>query len=541
VSEVFDHVRTVRTYARYFDHDADVLRDVLVQTERSLAREVSADVSDQIDREGSRLVRDSAGQARVVLHPRLVVALRRLAEQGIFGIFASTAYGGQELPAAIYFLAVSQIAQADAALALTFLVQGNGIYVIERFGSEEQRSRYLPGLIAGESLVTIAYTEADAGSDAGAIRLRADRDGDVFALHGMKTFVTHGGDANLLITSARTGPQGDGIRGVSTFLVERVGCAVELLSLEDKVALAGSPTATLAYDGVRVSPNEILGEVNKGGEVIFAGVGMTRVSIAAQALGIAKRAFALAAGFARERQQGGCTIIDHDAIRFRLLQMGLAISAMENLICATAQLEAKGEWHVREMSITKTYCAEAAQQVTQRAIGVLGGYGVLRGYEVERCRREVLALPLYGGTTEVQWMIISREIFAVVDGVAKMDYRQRDREQRAALLRRAEKSDQEAIARYAAVEDRFWRDVHDIKDGSAREASVRPVAEMAIALAVCFILLWQGSDPAADEFEQHLVPLGMDQLERAAQKMMQDMSHASARWSAQVALRRLLD
>ena len=512
---LFDIARTVKTYRLHFpDQDADVLEELLTSVDRCLDRVLPPHVSARIDEEGSTLERGPDGQLRVSRHPDLERARQALAELGLFRIFLPEEVGGFGLPLAVYYLAVQLISAHDTSLALIFLVHGNAMYGIHRYGSGAQRRRYLPSLASGEQLATVAFTEPRAGSDAGLIRTRAERDGGHWILTGDKLFITNGGDADLLITTARTGPLSQEIGGVSTFLLEREADGVEVVGLEQKTGLAGSPTAALAYNGLRIPADRLLHTEGKGGVVMFAGVGMTRVNIAAQALGIAKRALAAAVAFAGERVQGGRRILEHDAIQERLAHMVFTVSVMENLICLDSALEERGEWHVLEMSICKYHASEALQPLTTRAIGVLGGYGVCREYVVERCRREAVALPLYGGTSEIQWFIISRELLGALDGSSRVDYRQRGEARCQELARRAGPG-QPLVTRMTEAHGRLWSAAGRVAAAEDPVPLYRPLTELAVAVTVAQVLLWQSTSPLADELDRLLAARAVEELERA--------------------------
>lgn len=509
---IFDIDRTVKTYELYFDEHAEVLRELLRSVAGTLERVLPPSVSRQIDREGSRLVSGKDNVLAVELHPKLDEALQTLCRLGLFRTFLPKTCGGAELPVGLYFLAVQLVSYFDTSLALAFLVHGNASYVIDRYGTVAQKRHYLPMLAGGEKLATVAFTEPNAGSDAGSIQTRAVAQGDDFVLNGNKLFITHGGDADILVTTARTGSTSAKINGVSAFIVERVGDGVQVIGLEEKTGLSGSPTAALSYDDVLIPADRLLGRMNKGGEVMFAGVGMTRVNIGAQALGIAKRAFDAAVDYALEREQGGALIIEHDPIQQRLVDMALMISAMENLIARVSLLEHQSEWHVREMSITKYYCSEALQELTLRAINVFGGYGVSKDYVVEQCRREAAALPLYGGTSEIQWLIISREFLMTVEGTARVDYRERDVELTAALAKRCEGELAGLVEQTAVETERLWQLVETVSTVSDPVPFYRHLAELATSVSVAQVLLWQASSGWAGELEVRLAEVAVERL-----------------------------
>lgn len=518
---IFDIERSVRTFGQYFDdpEQAEVLRELLQSVHGTLERVLPLQAARQIDREGSRLVQ-RGDRLAVERHPLLDGALRELSELGLFRIFLAEEHGGFGLPVAVYYMAVQVISYHDASLALVFLVHGNAMYVIDRYGSEAQRRRYLPDMAAGRRLASVAFSEPLAGSDAGQIRTRAEQSGDGrwYTLRGSKLWITNGGDADLLVTTARTGPLERDIHGVSTFIVEREADGVEVVGLEDKTGQAGSPTAALEYPGVRIPADRLLGELHHGGQVMFAGVGMTRVNIGAQALGIARRALDAAVDFARERHQGGGPIIEHDAIQHRLADITLIIAAMEHLVVHVSSLEHRGEWHVREMSEAKYYCSERLQELTTRAINVFGGYGVSRDHEVERCRREAVTLPLYGGTSEIQWLIISRELLDSLAGSARVDYRQRDARTADALMARAGGDDRLAslVQRWSAARQLLWRLVEQVAGARDPTPYRRHLTELSVELAACRGLLWQATAADAAELELELARVGLDRLDDRA-------------------------
>ena len=540
--QLFDIARTVRTFCLYFgDEHAAVLQELLRSVQRCLTRVLPPEVSRRVDREGSTLNRDEAGRLSVLRHPQLEAARQELAQLGLFRIFLPERDGGFGLPLAVYYLVVQLVSYFDTSVALVFLVHGNAMYAIRRYGTAAQRERHLPALASGQQLATVAFTEPTAGSDAGSIRTHARRCESGWELHGDKLFITHGGDADLLVTTARTGTPEQGIDGVSTFILLPAIDGVELVGLEHKTGLAGSPTAALSYPGLRVPEDRLLGQPGRGGAVMFAGVGMTRVNIGAQALGIAKRAFDAAAEFAGTRQQGGTAIIEHDAIQQRLSQMARIISATENLICHDSLLEQQGRWHVREMSITKYYASEALQQLTSRAINVFGGYGVCQEYEVERCRREAVALPLYGGTSEIQWYIISRELVGSLDGSGQADYRARDERWQTQLEQRC--SDDElgaCIARVRAAGLQLWTAVELVATLEHPAPYYRHLADLATSLMVARVLLWQATAEQAGELERQLGIWATDRLEQRARVAAERIVTGQDRSALKAALRSAL-
>jgi len=543
VRHLFDIERTVRTFRHYFgDEHTDVVRELLVSVARSLDRVLPPEASRAVDREGSNLERGPDGRLVVRRHPHLQAALDELCKLGLFRVFAAEEHGGAGLPLAVFYLVVQLVAYFDTSLALFFLVHGNAMYAIGRFGTADQQARYLPRLAEGELIASVSFTEPSAGSDAGSIHTRAERDGESWVLSGDKLWITNGGDADLLITTARTRPLETGIAGVSAFILEREADGVEVVGLEDKTGLAGSPTAALHYPAIRIPADRLLGELDRGGQVMFAGVGMTRVNIGAQALGIAKRAFDAAVDFATNRVQGGCAIIEHDAIQQRLADMALVIATMEGLICHDSLAEHRGEWHVRGISQTKYYCSEALQELTLRAINVHGGYGCSRDYVVERCRREAVALPLYGGTSEIQWYIIARELLESLAGRGKADYRARDSEMCHELERRcaADGALADLARRTSRVTDELWRAVERVAEMRNMAPFFRHLTELSTALAGAQVLLWQASASDADDFYRELTSVAVDRLEDQAERAGGRIERSVDRAEVRRTVRRLL-
>ena len=491
----FECRQAVETYSQYFDEHSDVLEALLQSIKKCLDRLLPVKISDQIDREGCKAYKDQQGIQRVCRHPSNDLALSELIDIGLFRIFAPSEYGGFELPVAIYYLAVALISEYDTSLALVFLVHGNALYTINKYGTKTQREVYLPRLVSGEQLATIAFTEPLAGSDAGLIRTKAVFRDDRVVLSGTKQFITNGGDADILVTTARTGPLELGISGVSTFILEREVDGVELTGLEDKTALNGSPTASLVYPDIEIPADRLLGELGRGGHVMFAGVGMTRINIGAQALGLARRSFKAALQFACEREQGHKKIIEHKAIQRRLADVALDTMIMEHLVCWVSHLEFLNEWHVREISIVKYFASDRLQTLTSKAINVLGGYGVCREFGLERARREAVALPLYGGTSEIHWKIISTELIKSFKGRAKVDYGRRDREAIKNLQKQAKNFDAgQWMWLISKLEDHntiMWKAVELVVQTEDPEPCYFYLAEMALNVAAHYVLLRQ--------------------------------------------------
>jgi len=375
----------------------------------------------QTERELAGAVRDwSAGLA-----PRIADAERDgalpadvihdLGELGVLGMGVPEADGGLGASTVVFALVLEELGAAWASLAIGVSVN-SGIVAgsIVRYGTREQRARWLPRLMDGSGLGAFALTEAGSGSDAASLRATARRDGDGWVLNGRKHFVTNAHYAPLVITFARVGAAEPGKphAGITAFIVPTDAHGVSLGPSESKMGLLASDTSTLGLEDARVGADAVLGEVGRGFGIALAGLDGGRIGVAAQSIGIARAAVDRAIGYARERRQFGRPLLEFEAIRFSLSRARTDIDAARLLVLRAAWLRDRGCPFTREASMAKLFASEAAQRATYQALQVFGGYGYMREYEVERYARDARVTTLYEGTSEVQRMVVARSLVA---------------------------------------------------------------------------------------------------------------------------------
>ena len=333
-----------------------------------------------------------------------------LAKQDLMGICFPARFGGTELDDVSQAIVVEEIARADATTSLIVIVQKLGALPIIVAGSEEQQSRYFPRLASGDWIAAFGLTEASAGSDVAGIRMRARRDGDDYLLSGSKRFITHGSIANLVTIFAMTDPAA-GRKGLSAFIVETDTPGFSAPRLEHKMGIRGSPTAELHFDDVRVPAANRIGEEGDGFAVAMATLDRSRLSIAAQAVGIAQGAIDFAVGYAAQREQFGERIADMEGIQFMLADMASGTEAARQLTyAAAAAVDADAPDLAYWTSSAKLVAGDTAMRVTTDAVQVLGGYGYVTEYPVERMMRDAKITQLYEGTQQVQRLIIARQL-----------------------------------------------------------------------------------------------------------------------------------
>ncbi|MGZ6076642.1 MAG: acyl-CoA dehydrogenase family protein [Myxococcaceae bacterium] len=364
-------------------------------TARNYAQKVLAPLARQVDREG----RFPTGQ------------LAELAGMGMMGVNIPEQYGGSGAGAVAYALAMMEIAQGCASTAVTVAVNNLGAETIFRFGSEPQRQRYLPELTSGR-FVTASFglSEPHAGSDAGALRTSARRDGNEYVINGSKQWITSGDRAGVIIVWARTGEPGT--RGISCFLVEGGAKGLHVGRHEEKMGLRGSSTVSLAFEDLRVPASAMLGPEGKGFSIALAALDSGRVGIACQAIGIGTAALDCAVRYAKERQAFGHPIASYQAIRFALANVATELDAARLLALRAAALKEAGKPFTREGSMAKVFGSEKANKACDVAVQVHGGYGYIDEFEAERHYRDARVMTIYEGTSEIQRMIIARHLLS---------------------------------------------------------------------------------------------------------------------------------
>ena len=335
---------------------------------------------------------------------------RVFAENGILGIPFPEEYGGISGSSVTICMGVEEIARACATSSLILAVQALGSYPILLAGTEEQKRRLCPPLAAGEQLCCYALSEPGSGSDAAAMKTRARRYGDEYVLTGGKIFITNGSVSQQMVVFAVTDEEA-GARGISAFVLERDESPWQVVKLEHKLGIRGSPTAQVAFEEVRVPAANRLGDEGQGFKLALAVLDRSRPGIGAQALGIAEGALEYAIGYAKERHQFGQPIASFQGIQFMLADMATQVEAARHLVyLAATKVDEKAADLTKVASMAKLFASDVAMRVTIDAVQVLGGYGYTQDYPVERMMRDAKITQIYEGTNQVQRMVIARQL-----------------------------------------------------------------------------------------------------------------------------------
>jgi alkylation response protein AidB-like acyl-CoA dehydrogenase len=336
----------------------------------------------------------------------------RLAELGLMGVCIPEEYGGAGADFLSYILVLEELSRADAGVGVTVAVHTSAATLpILAFGTPEQASRFVPPLARGEQLGAFALTEAEAGSDAGALRTLAAPTEDGWSISGSKQWITNGRYAGTVLLFARTDPTTAGARGVSAFILD--GEHVRVTRDEEKLGLNSSVTSDLVVEGAQVGRDRLLHEKNRGFRVAMATLDGGRIGIAAQALGIAQAAYDVARSYATERRAFGHRIGDFQAIQQKLADMSTEIDAARLLTYRAAWLKQEGRPHTEEGAKAKLFASEMARRQTSEAIQILGGYGYTKEFPVERFYRDAKITEIYEGTSEIQRLVIARSILGL--------------------------------------------------------------------------------------------------------------------------------
>lgn len=329
---------------------------------------------------------------------------------GLWGMTAPENYGGAGVDAVSYALALIEIAAADGALSTIVSIQ-NSIMVggLLKDGSDWQKQQFLPGLISGRTIGAFALTEADAGSDASAIRTRAERVEGGWRLNGSKQFITSGRIAGLTMVIAVTDPQA-GKKGLSAFLVptDRSGYVVD--KVEHKLGQAASDTCALRFDDLFVEDALMIGAPGQGYGIALSNLETGRIGIAAQCVGMARAALDIAIDYARDRRSMGKPIIEHQAVGFRLADLATRLEAARQLVLSAAAMKDAGQPALMQASMAKLFASEAAEAIVSGALQTLGGYGYLEEYGIAKIYRDVRVCQIYEGTSDIQRMVIARNL-----------------------------------------------------------------------------------------------------------------------------------
>lgn len=337
--------------------------------------------------------------------------LAELARLGLMGVNLPASLGGAEAGVVAYSLAMMEVARGCASTAVTMAVTNMVGEVIAKFGTEEQRSRYVPRLTSGEYVAgSFALSEPEAGSDPGGMRTTARQDGDSWVIDGQKQWITSGSHAGVFVVWARTGDVAAGTKAISCFLVEGGTPGLKVGKKEDKMGLRASDTVSLTFEGVRVPASALLGQLNGGFKIAMMALDGGRIGIASQALGIANASLDEAVAYAKDRKQFGQPISAFQGIQWPLADSKTELDAARLLTLRAAWLKESGQPFSKEAAMAKVYASEAAGRVVDRCLQVHGGYGFVKEFPVERHYRDVRVTRIYEGTSEIQRVVIARSV-----------------------------------------------------------------------------------------------------------------------------------
>ncbi len=335
---------------------------------------------------------------------------RRMGELGILGLPFPEQYGGSGGDYLSLVIALEEVARVSGSMAITLDAHTSlccePIYL---FGSEEQKQKYLVPLARGEKIGAFGLTEPQAGSDAGATRTRAVREGHQWVINGQKIYITNGSIADVLVVTAKTDPQA-GTRGISAFIIEKGTPGFQPGRDEKKMGLKGSVTSELFFEDCRIPAENLLGRENEGFKQFLTTLDAGRVAIAAMAVGLAQGAYERALAYAKERRQFGQPIAEFQAIQWMLAESATDIEAARLMVQRAAWLKMRGVRFTKEASMAKLFATEASERVCRKAIQVHGGYGYVREYAVERMYRDQRLCSIGEGTNEIQRIVIARHI-----------------------------------------------------------------------------------------------------------------------------------
>src|SRR3954468_17260849 len=339
----------------------------------------------------------------------------KLGELGFLGMMIPEQYDGLGLETLTYLVALEEVAIVDASVAVMLSVHNSlPTQMLLKWGSEAQKERFLKPMARGEMLGAFALSEPEAGSDAASLRTQAVRDGDDWVLNGTKAWVSSGTKGDVIIAMARTDTPDDrrGARGIGAFIVTPDLPGYSIGKKEDKMGLRASPTVQLHFSDMRVPGDRLLGKAGSGFIYAMQSLDNGRLGIAAQSIGIAEAALRASAAYAAERKQFGKPIKEFQAIQFKLADMATRVASAWALLHAAATAKDRGERITQFSSMAKLQASEAAMWVTTQAIQIFGGYGYVKDYPVERLFRDAKVTEIYEGTSEIQRIVIARELYS---------------------------------------------------------------------------------------------------------------------------------
>ena len=336
--------------------------------------------------------------------------IRQMGELGFMGMMVDPKYGGGGMDSLSYVIALEEISKVDNSASVIMSVNNSLVcWAIEHYGTEAQKDKYLPKLASGEWIGSFCLSEPEAGSDATMQRTTAEDKGDHYLLNGTKNWITNGGTSALHLVMAQTNAEA-GHRGINCLIVEADQAGVQVGAKEDKLGIRSSDTHTIMYTDVKVAKENRLGDDGQGFKIAMQTLSGGRIGIAAQALGIAGGAYELSVDYAKEREAFGKPIARHQAIAFKLAEMATEIETAKMLVYRAAWLKDAGMDYGQAGAMAKLHASDVAMKQTVEAVQIHGGYGFVKEYHVERLMRDAKITQIYEGTSEVQKIVISRNL-----------------------------------------------------------------------------------------------------------------------------------
>lgn len=336
--------------------------------------------------------------------------IKKLGQLGFLGMMSDPKYGGGGMDTISYVLAMEEFSKVDASTSVVVSVNNSLVcWGLEKYGDEEQKTKYLTPLADGTYIGAFCLSEPEAGSDATSQRTSAQDCGDYYLLNGVKNWITNGSTAQYYIVIAQTYPDLKH-KGINAFIVEKGTPGFEIGRKENKLGIRGSDTHSLMFTDVRVPKDQRLGADGSGFKIAMSTLNGGRIGIAAQALGIASGAYELALAYSKQRKAFGKLISEHQAIQFKLADMYTQIEAARSLVLKAAWLKDSGLDYTQAAAVAKLYASQVAMDVSVEAVQIHGGYGFVKEYHVERLMRDAKITQIYEGTSEIQRIVIAREI-----------------------------------------------------------------------------------------------------------------------------------
>ncbi|KAF5047223.1 Acyl-CoA dehydrogenase [anaerobic digester metagenome] len=357
-----------------------------------------------------KLIKDVIERDTHAIYPTEHV--KALSELGFMGMLVDPEYDGGGMDTVSYVLAMEEISKVDSSVSVIMSVNNSLVcYGIEKFGTEEQKEKFLKPLARGEKIGAFLLSEPEAGSDATSQRTTAEDKGDYYLLNGTKNWITNGNTAGTYLVIAQTHPE-KGHKGINVLIVDRHSPGISVGPHEDKMGMRSSDTHSVMFNDVKVPKENRIGEDGFGFKFAMKTLEGGRIGIAAQALGIASGAFERAVKYSKERKAFGTEIANHQSVAFKLADMAVKIENARNLCLKAAWLKDQGKPYGYASAMAKYYAAEIAMEVTTEAVQIHGGYGYVKEYHVERLMREAKLTQIYEGTSEIQQIVISRQVLS---------------------------------------------------------------------------------------------------------------------------------